>query len=476
MAAASKSNGALKANNTKTNASSNATNGLRRSRRSTGAPVKAEQEADEHEEGTDAARSPAKKVKIEEDSDVKTPTKKKSTPTKAKGGAKTGVKKEEQDQDTKDVKPSPGKTLAERKLSQHRSSANKTPFPRWPLPTHEEAEKVAWILGRAHGYRPTSEGGRGLPRFTPPAEEKEQFGGCGDVKDVIEATVRTILSCNTSGRNSTAAHQSLVERFGVRNWEAILDAPQKEVEEAIRCGGLAVNKSKNIQAVSSAKGRKSLFTNTDACDVPLQLLRDTKERYGSLSLQHLHDLPTPEVQEILLSFSGVGPKVQSCVQGTWLSPLVESSERYRRLTRLCISCPHSAFCLGRASFAVDTHVQRLSIALGWVPAKSSREQTYYHLNQRVQDELMYPLHVLLIKHGKVCSNCKAKGGGLGKNAKWESDESDVDETKEEADEKKVDAKAKGCPLKEAGLLGRRNLKLLPEEGETDEVVKKEEKA
>ncbi|PWN19992.1 DNA glycosylase [Microstroma glucosiphilum] len=428
MAAATKSNGALKANNTKTNAASTASNGLRRSRRSTGGAVKVEQEEEQDEEGTDAARSPAKKVKIEENSDVKTPTKKKTTPTKAKGGAKKNVKKEEQEQDAKDVKPSPGKTLAERKLSQHRSSANNTPFPRWPLPTHEEAEKVAWILGRAHGYRPTSEGGRGLPRFTPPAEEKEQFGGCGDVKDVIEATVRTILSCNTSGRNSTAAHQSLVQRFGVRNWEAILEAPQKEVEEAIRCGGLAVNKSKNIQA----------------------LLRDTKERYGSLSLQHLHDLPTPEVQEILLSFSGVGPKVQSCVQ---------------------------AFCLGRASFAVDTHVQRLSIALGWVPAKSSREQTYYHLNQRVQDELMYPLHVLLIKHGKVCSNCKAKGGRLGKDAKWESDESDADGAKEEEDEKKVDAKARGCPLKEAGLLGRRNLKLLPEEGETEEAaVKKEEKA
>lgn len=90
---------------------------------------------------------------------------------------------------------------------------------------------------------------------------------------------------------------------------------------------------------------------------------------------------------------------------------------------------------------------------------------------------MYPLHVLLIKHGKVCSNCKAKGGGLGKNAKWESDESDADETKGEGDDKKIDAKARGCPLKEAGLLGRRNMKLLPEEGETeDEVVKKEEKA
>lgn len=271
MAAASKTNGALKASSTKSNASNTATNGLRRSRRSTGEAVKAEQEGSEQEEGTGAARSPAKKVKIEEDSDVKTPTKKKSTPTKAKGGVRTGVKKEEQDQDqdVKDVKPSPGKTLAERKLSQHRSSANKTPFPRWPLPTHEEAEQVAWILGRAHGYRPTSEGGRGLPRFTPPAEEKEQFGGCGDVKDVIEATVRTILSCNTSGRNSTAAHQSLVERFGVRNWEAILEAPQKEVEEAIRCGGLAVNKSKNIQAVSTrGQGtRRSLVAAADAYDV-----------------------------------------------------------------------------------------------------------------------------------------------------------------------------------------------------------------
>lgn len=208
---------------------------------------------------------PAKKVKSEDDEDIKPDPSPRKTPTKK---AK-GVKKEEAD-DEKIVGKSPSKTLAERKLQSHRSSANKTPFPRWSLPHHSEAEKVAWILGRWHGYKPESEGGRGLPKFTPPKGE-DKWGGCGDVKDVLEATVRTILSCNTSGNNSANAHQGLVKRFGRRDWKAIAEADQKEVEEAIRCGGLAVNKSKNIQAVSRIKAALETWkdSNLTLCSLSL---------------------------------------------------------------------------------------------------------------------------------------------------------------------------------------------------------------
>jgi endonuclease III len=47
----------------------------------------------------------------------------------------------------------------------------------------------------------------------------------------------------------------------------------------------------------------------------------------------------------LESFKGVGPKTASCVL---------------------------LFCLSRDSFAVDTHVFRLSKQLGWVPGKATR--------------------------------------------------------------------------------------------------------
>ena len=92
------------------------------------------------------------------------------------------------------------------------------------------------------------------------------------------------------------------------------------------------------------------------------------------------------------------------------------------------------FCLERDSFAVDTHVYRLSKALGWVPARATRsvrlrlaslsylqprpfltsisahrETTYEHLDVRIPSTLKYPLHVLLIAHGKACTRCAANG-------------------------------------------------------------------
>lgn len=362
--------------------------------------------SDDDEAAAATPATPRKRVKREDNDDED---------AVVKPSHRHRVKKEDPDADaaaaSPETKPSPGKTLAERKLNIHRSSHNKTPYPRWPLPTEDECERVAWLLGRHHGYRPKSEGGRGLPAFQPPKGE-DKFGGCGDVKDVLEATIRTILSCNTSGTNSARAHRGLTDAFGARNWQAIAEAKQKDVEESIRNGGLANNKSKSIQ----------------------NLLRETNERFGSYSLQHLHDRSDAEVLETLISFSGVGPKVASCVL---------------------------AFCLGRASMAVDTHVFRLCLNLGWVPPKANRDTTYYHLNVRVPDHLRYPLHVLLIQHGKVCPNCTAKGGGgAGKKAKKEEQSSG----EEERDDDKEDIRNKPCPLKANGLLGRKNLKLLPEDG------------
>ena len=45
------------------------------------------------------------------------------------------------------------------------------------------------------------------------------------------------------------------------------------------------------------------------------------------------------------------------------------------------------FGLQRHEFPVDTHVWRIAKALGWVPAKATREQAYLHLNARVPDAI-----------------------------------------------------------------------------------------
>lgn len=91
----------------------------------------------------------------------------------------------------------------------------------------------------------------------------------------------------------------------------------------------------------------------------------------------------------LLSFQGVGPKTASCVL---------------------------LFCLRRDSFAVDTHVHRITGLLGWRPAGANREETQAHLEARVPDEDKYGIHVLMVTHGKTCGECRAGGKNDGKCA------------------------------------------------------------
>lgn len=124
-----------------------------------------------------------------------------------------------------------------------------------------------------------------------------------------------------------------------------------------------------------------------------------KAEQNVVSLDHLHLLSTDDAFNALTKYPGIGPKTASCVL---------------------------LFCLQRPSFAVDTHVFRLCKWLGWVPAPGdpaglvpgakgtfagpTRNSTYAHCEVRVPDQLKYPLHQLLIKHGKSCPRCRAITG------------------------------------------------------------------
>lgn len=354
-----------------------------------------------------ASPSPRKRVKREEDGGVLPPTPPR-TPR---------VKKERESPGAAEGKEgTPGSSyktvaaLSDRKLASLRASLDAGPFPDWVRPTESECMEVAQILTRAHGYKT-------MPTKQPPRGD-DRYGGCGDVADVLDALVRTILSCNTSGSNSRAAHKSLCDTFGRCNWEAIVDAKHAAVAESIRCGGLHDNKARTIQGV----------------------LQQTRERHGKLSLDHLHQADQRAAMEELVSFKGVGPKVAACVAG---------------------------FCLSHPECAVDTHVHRLARKLGWVPDKASRDQTYYHLKERIPDNLKYSLHVLLIKHGKACSACSARGFATDRyqSPEWEKEGmSVISGVKKEAmddDGANEDGasprkyESVKCPLAAAGAFSRR---------------------
>ncbi|THH13004.1 hypothetical protein EW146_g7174 [Bondarzewia mesenterica] len=235
-----------------------------------------------------------------------------------------------------------------------------SPFPEYHHPTVKEAQEVHALLAKVHPqYAATRKA---------PSESANSASTCGSVPNVIDSLIGTILSQNTNAANSTGAKRSLDDTFGRHNFGAIADAPRDEVIEAIRSGGLANRKATIIQ----------------------NLLRAIRTRHGTYSLQHLASSSVSDsaAMEELVSYDGVGPKTAACVL---------------------------LFCLGRDSFAVDTHVYRLSRLLGWVPAKADRVQAQMHLDVRVPNELKYALHVLMVQHGRACKGCKANGKGSAGN-------------------------------------------------------------
>ncbi|KZT69141.1 DNA glycosylase [Daedalea quercina L-15889] len=264
----------------------------------------------------------------------------------------------------------------DKKLKLLASHALSSPFPDHPHPTPAEAAQVHAVLASAH---PTI-----APARSAPAHANDSAGTCGKVPDVLESLVGTILSQNTTAKNSTAAKRGLDQTFGRNHFAAIARAPKQDVVDAIRTGGLANKKAGVIQ----------------------KILQEVKARHGVYSLQHLAEGVGPDsrgkakaetemrgdsvvsdedAMRELVSYDGVGPKTASCVL---------------------------LFCLGRASFPVDTHVFRLSKLLGWVPSKADRITAQAHLDLTIPAELKYGLHVLMVGHGRRCLGCK--GGSRGK--------------------------------------------------------------
>ena len=260
-------------------------------------------------------------------------------------------------------------TNQSKKLKLLAEHAVESPFPDFTKPTPQEAQEVFDILAREHPDLASATG-----PVAGPSDSNDAAGTCGSVPNVLESLIGTILSQNTSGPNSIAAKRNLDDKFGRNNFEAIANAPKAELVDALRTGGLANKKADVIQ----------------------RILHDVKARHGAYSLQHLAGAATSPggantqaqgvsdegAMQELVSYNGVGPKTASCVL---------------------------LFCLGRASFPVDTHVFRLSRLLGWVPARADRVTAQAHLDLKVPDSLKYGLHVLMVGHGRKCSGCRGRG-------------------------------------------------------------------
>ena len=175
-----------------------------------------------------------------------------------------------------------------------------------------------------------------------------------DPGEGVRQLVTTILSQNVADENTRRAADALFSEYD--DFEDIEAADHGELRETIRVAGLPDQKAERIQRALAA-------------------IR--AETGGAYSLAFLDALPTDEAKAWLTDAKGIGPKTASVVLN---------------------------FHFGKPTMAVDTHVERVTKRFGLVPDSASNQRAHDVLDEAVPDELTYPLHVLLIRHGRTyCS-------------------------------------------------------------------------
>lgn len=173
--------------------------------------------------------------------------------------------------------------------------------------------------------------------------------------DPLSNLILTVLSQNTNDKNRDQAYRRLKERFS--DWEQVRQANIKQIEEAIRPGGLAKQKSERIK----------------------NILNWIHQEYGSLSLDNLCTMEPAQAIEKFCQLKGIGIKTISVV--------------------LMFSC-------GVDIFPVDTHVHRICRLLGLVPPNVTAEKTFWLMQPLVPDGKSFSLHMNLLRLGRTI--CRAR--------------------------------------------------------------------
>ncbi|HTY96484.1 MAG TPA: DNA lyase [Solirubrobacteraceae bacterium] len=175
----------------------------------------------------------------------------------------------------------------------------------------------------------------------------------------IAELVLTVLSQSTNDRNRDVAYLRL--REFLPTWEQVRDAPVAEVERAIRPGGISKVKSVRLQAILRA------------------ITSDARDPGHELSLDWLAGAPVGEGRDYLVGLPGVGRKTAACVL---------------------------LFALGKREVPVDTHVSRVGIRLGLLPAGAPFEVLHDRMLALTPRGAELELHVNLLRHGR--RTCQAR--------------------------------------------------------------------
>jgi len=171
--------------------------------------------------------------------------------------------------------------------------------------------------------------------------------------DPVGELVKTILSQNTSDRNSFRAYNNLKKRF--KDWDVLRRSKVSAIKRDIKIAGLANIKAPRIKAA----------------------LEHIKRCRGSLNLEFLRGLDAERGYGFLRSIKGVGPKTSAVVL---------------------------LFSFGKPIMPVDTHIYRVSKRLGILDEHATHEKAQDYFSAVVPKDLIYEFHMNLIEHGrKICA-------------------------------------------------------------------------
>jgi endonuclease-3 len=190
---------------------------------------------------------------------------------------------------------------------------------------------------------------------------EETYGSprLGNKEDPLDELIYIKLSQQTNEPKFQSMYEDLHRRFP--NWHGLVEAPQEELEEILRPGGLHRRRARDIKA----------------------MVKEIVEDQGALDLSWLADLPASDAIDYLESLPGVGIKMAYCV---------------------------AMYSLGHHILPVDIHVQRVSERLGLLPHGLSDEEKHEYLNELIPEASRYSYHVNCVSHGrKVCRkdpNCE----------------------------------------------------------------------
>ena len=172
----------------------------------------------------------------------------------------------------------------------------------------------------------------------------------------LDELVLTVLSQNTNDRNRDVAYERLRDRFP--DWDAVARAPEDDIEDAIRPGGISRVKAGRIKAMLGA----------------------IEAERGTLDLGFLARAPRDEALDFLQRLPGVGRKTAACVL---------------------------LFAFDRPELPVDTHVYRVASRLGLIRPRASFEKAHDVLLAATDPQDVYELHVNLIRHGRRLCTARA---------------------------------------------------------------------